>query len=153
MAHVLAGTVPYFADRPAVDLLGKCDSRIAHMRARPGLRKPGHNKFDFAYSLGELKPDLVVAPLYPGYLLEPGLIERLAAGDDAFLARLYLDPVFQARYAPRVAFVANVPLFLAAGAPAAARLMTGRCALVGAEPLLALGMREACWPEVRGPRR
>jgi hypothetical protein len=148
MAHTLAGTVPYFADRPGVDLLGKCDARIAHLAVRAGLRKPGHNKFDFAYSLGELKPDLVVASMYPGYLSQPGVIETLAATDDAYLTRLYLDPVFQARYAPRVAFVANVPVFIAPDYPGTARLMTGRCTRVGAEPLVAVGMRDACWPDV-----
>jgi len=147
MAHVLAGTVPYFADRPAIDLLGKCDARIAHMPAQAGLRKPGHNKFDFGYSLGHLEPDLVVAPIHPSYLSRPGEIERLAATDDGYLTRLYLDPVFQARYAPRVTFVSGVPVFIAPDAADRGRLMTGRCALVGAEPLVAVGMREACWPD------
>ena len=150
MAHLWAGTIPYFAERPSIDLLGKCDARIAHMAAQPGLSKPGHNKFDFAYSLA-LEPDLVIHAVHPSYLWAPASVRELASTEDAYLARLYLDSGFQARYAPRVAFVSGVPVFVAEGAADRGRLMTGRCAPVGAETLVALGMREACWPEAPGP--
>ncbi len=62
IAVAWAGAIPYFSNRPAVDLLGKNDPRIA--RVRPALRshrevEPGHNKVDFAYAIGELQPDIV----------------------------------------------------------------------------------------------
>jgi hypothetical protein len=64
-----AGTMPYFADgRPAIDLLGKTDRYVAHEPMRPyasGLGRftefrPGHMKFDYSYSIGQLRPDVIV---------------------------------------------------------------------------------------------
>ncbi|HEX6303318.1 MAG TPA: hypothetical protein VFZ76_03950 [Anaerolineales bacterium] len=68
IAVVSAGAIPYFTDRYAIDLLGKNDVRIAHLDARStgGLLnslanfRPGHMKWDYDYSIGELKPDVVV---------------------------------------------------------------------------------------------
>lgn len=58
VAVIAAGSTPYFSERPAVDILGKCDSRIARLpRIRAFL--PGHDKRDFAYTLGVLRPDIV----------------------------------------------------------------------------------------------
>lgn len=70
---VWAGAIPYFSERTCVDLLGKMDKRIAHepMRAaNPNVPwwaafHPGHMKWDYDYSIGELKPDVVQAPLWP----------------------------------------------------------------------------------------
>ena len=59
IAVVWAGAIPYFARRPSIDLLGKSDPVIAHLPAR-GLFYPGHDKWDYAYSIGQRKPDLVV---------------------------------------------------------------------------------------------
>jgi hypothetical protein len=68
LAVVGAGTVPYFLpDRYAIDLLGKTDPVIAHGPIRypmsivdiPGMR-PGHMKWNYAHSIGELKPDVIV---------------------------------------------------------------------------------------------
>ena len=63
---VYAGAIPYFAERRFVDLLAKNDRRLARlpMRRTTGLWKfiyfyPGHLKYDYAWSIGELKPDLV----------------------------------------------------------------------------------------------
>jgi hypothetical protein len=68
VAVVRAGTIPYFADRTSIDLLGKNDRRVAREPARlpDGPRRfvdwrPGHTKFDFAYSIGQLQPDVIVA--------------------------------------------------------------------------------------------
>lgn len=58
-----AGAPPYFSDRFSIDLLGKNDAYIAHQKARGGwggLFDPGHNKYDWSYSIGELKPDMVL---------------------------------------------------------------------------------------------
>jgi hypothetical protein len=61
------GAIGYFSDRPCVSMLGKNDYTIARqpMRTYPlpgGLVAflPGHMKWDYAYSIGELKPDIVV---------------------------------------------------------------------------------------------
>lgn len=72
IAVVYGGAIPYFADRQMIDLLGKADRRIARsaMRQISGPWKfiyfyPGHLKWDYEYSIGELKPD-VVAQLWWG---------------------------------------------------------------------------------------
>ena len=66
-AVIFAGSQIYFSDRGGVDLLGKNDSHIA--RQKPNFNDyvgdwnrtfyPGHNKWDFEYSIGFLKPDMV----------------------------------------------------------------------------------------------
>ena len=77
IAVVWAGAIPYFSDRYAIDLLGKSDRKIAHLDMRIPLADPlnpitqytsfypGHLKWDYGYSIGELKPD-VVAQLWEG---------------------------------------------------------------------------------------
>jgi hypothetical protein len=68
-----AGAIPYFSERTSVDLLGKMDRHIAHEPMRDVDRglpwwaafHPGHMKWDYAYSIGELKPDIIQAPLWP----------------------------------------------------------------------------------------
>lgn len=67
IAVVTAGSIPYFSERYAIDLLGKCDPYIARLEARGvgGLRnlenfRPGHMKWDYDYSIGKLNPDVVV---------------------------------------------------------------------------------------------
>lgn len=58
-----AGTLPYFFDRTTIDILGKMDPHIArlpmHPISSPDAWWPGHMKFDQAYSIGVLKPDIV----------------------------------------------------------------------------------------------
>lgn len=64
-----AGATPYFCDRTFLDLLGKCDRRIARLPpAGPFL--PGHNKWDHQYSIGDLRPD-VVNRVFNGPTQEP----------------------------------------------------------------------------------
>jgi arabinofuranosyltransferase len=67
IAVVWDGAIPYFADRHSVSVLGKNDRRIGRMPMRtvsgPGKLVafyPGHLKWDYAYSFGELKPDVIV---------------------------------------------------------------------------------------------
>jgi len=69
VAVVGAGTIPYLLpDRYAIDILGKADPYIAHQKVRtpmsiidiPNMR-PGHMKWDYAYTFGELKPDVIVS--------------------------------------------------------------------------------------------
>jgi hypothetical protein len=66
IAVVTAGNIPYFSERISVDLLGKNDPVIArgliHTNSslfEPGNFRPGHNKRNYAYSIGELRPDVV----------------------------------------------------------------------------------------------
>jgi hypothetical protein len=62
IAVLHAGSIPYFSHRTSIDLLGKNDPVIAHERPRPGLAfLPGHVKWDYRYSIGRLRPDVVVA--------------------------------------------------------------------------------------------
>lgn len=72
VAVTWAGSLPYFSDRPAIDLLGKNDKVIArqkvHVSWSPGMLTdfyPGHMKWDYDYSIRELRPD-VVAGLWKG---------------------------------------------------------------------------------------
>ncbi len=67
IATCTAGTLPYFLDRPMVDILGKNDKTVARETAHldSGLVRfirvtPGHQKWDYAHSIGDLHPDIVV---------------------------------------------------------------------------------------------
>lgn len=69
IAVVGAGTIPYLLpDRYAIDILGKADMVIAHEKVRtpmsiadvPDMR-PGHMKWDYAHTFGELRPDVIVS--------------------------------------------------------------------------------------------
>jgi hypothetical protein len=67
LAVVRAGTIPYFADRYSIDLLGKNDVHVAREPVGTPLGgrrftdfRPGHMKTDFAYSIGGLQPDVIV---------------------------------------------------------------------------------------------
>jgi hypothetical protein len=69
VAVVGAGTIPYYLpDRYAIDILGKADPYIAHQGVRTPMSivdipymRPGHMKWDYAYTIGELKPDVIVS--------------------------------------------------------------------------------------------
>ena len=62
-----AGSIPYFAERTTVDLLGKNDPAIARMAPVIAEFVPGHNKWDLRYSIGQLRPDLACnLPRRPG---------------------------------------------------------------------------------------
>lgn len=63
IAVAWAGALPYFSDRPSVDLLGKCDEVIARepVKSIPGrLMYPGHMKWDYEYSITRYSPDVIV---------------------------------------------------------------------------------------------
>lgn len=82
LAVVRAGVIPFFADRNAVDLLGKSDAVLARMDAVPdehasGWRAfyPGHMKYDYAHSLS-LAPDLVLQAWKEPQVFQAMLIER-----------------------------------------------------------------------------
>lgn len=64
IAVVTAGSIPYFSERPAIDLLGKNDAYIAnqpsHIPNNLADVRPGHMKWDYDYTIGELKPDMIL---------------------------------------------------------------------------------------------
>ncbi len=68
---VMAGMPPYYLEnRVFIDLLGKNDRYIARLPARKiknlslierfKYLPPGHTKWDYSYSIGKLKPDIIV---------------------------------------------------------------------------------------------
>jgi hypothetical protein len=60
VAVVWAGAIPYFTGRTSIDLLGKNDRYIAHLPMNDALPfTPGHNKWDYQYSIALLQPDVV----------------------------------------------------------------------------------------------
>jgi hypothetical protein len=59
LAVVAAGATPYFSMRPSEDMLGKNDAVIAKL-APVGVFSPGHDKWDYHYTLGERRPDIMV---------------------------------------------------------------------------------------------
>ena len=59
IAVAAAGATPYFSQRPTEDLLGKNDRHIAKLAPR-GVFSPGHDKWDYSWSLGERRADLIV---------------------------------------------------------------------------------------------
>ena len=83
IAAASVGNVGYFSNRPMVDLLGKTDPVIARRPARTDFwMLPGHIRWDYRYSIGTLRPDIVAELFQPtrrdrelveseGYLLVP----------------------------------------------------------------------------------
>ena len=71
LAVITAGNIPYFAERNAIDLLGKSDKVVAHTKMHTSLTldeltygyRPGHTKWDYAYSIGKLQPDVIAQTL------------------------------------------------------------------------------------------
>lgn len=66
VATVWAGSPGYYMERNMVDILGKNDSVIAASRPAEvppdspvATLFPGHNKWNYEYSIGELRPDVV----------------------------------------------------------------------------------------------
>ncbi len=62
IAVVSAGTQVYISERPAVDLLGKSDPRIASLPRRIPFF-PGHDKWDLEISTSDPRPDLFLEEL------------------------------------------------------------------------------------------
>jgi len=80
LAVIRAGTIPYFSERSAVDLLGKNDPVIARevVTVPPGRERfwffrPGHVKFDYRYSIEQQRPDVVVQLWHRREAIDPYL--------------------------------------------------------------------------------
>lgn len=108
-----AGALPYYcADLPIRfhDPLGKVDRHIAHTPPKEG--SPGHNKWDNDYSLGEVKPDLIITSKDFKSFLDTGR-GRLETYDRS----LYEHPFFRELYLPNRVEIENeiVPMFYRTG--------------------------------------
>ena len=53
-----AGQIPYYSERTTIDLLGLNDPIVAKSMGH-GEFYPGHNKWNYDYSIGKLQPDLI----------------------------------------------------------------------------------------------
>ncbi len=81
---IWAGILPYYADRPAVDFLGKSDAYIAHLSAditgsvswSGMISVPGHNKYDLQYSIVELKPTYIQAFAWGYQTVKPYVMQH-----------------------------------------------------------------------------
>ena len=71
IAATLCGILPYYVGRNCIDILGKCDTvvakedmhsleKIAPEEASSRWFYPGHMKWDYKHSIGDLAPDVVV---------------------------------------------------------------------------------------------
>ena len=76
-----AGQIPYYSERTTIDLLGLNDPTIA-MGDAHGEFYPGHNKWDYEYSINELQPDVIAdnfAPL-PDFMQDNQQYTKLKNG-------------------------------------------------------------------------
>jgi hypothetical protein len=80
IAVVAAGGAVYYADRPAVDLLGKSDPVIARGPVR-GDFYPGHDKWNYSYSIFTLRPDFIAELWRP---TADDVAKLVRSGYDAF---------------------------------------------------------------------
>lgn len=97
-ADFSAGTVFYFSEGGAIDLLGKSDAHIAHLAAVPANDRPGHNKYDIDYSLGTLRPDFVIAPFR--LPVDEERVRALSRGEFSWINDLYFNALFQQHCLP-----------------------------------------------------
>jgi len=59
LAVAWAGAPTYYSHRHTVDLLGKADRVIAMEQGQAVAFRPGHNKWDYTYSIAERRPDVI----------------------------------------------------------------------------------------------
>jgi hypothetical protein len=59
-----AGQIPYYSQRTTIDLLGLNDPIVAKGLGH-GEFYPGHNKWDYDYSIGQLQPDVIADNFVP----------------------------------------------------------------------------------------
>src|SRR5262245_56900682 len=95
IAVARAGVIPYFSNRPAVDLLGKNDRMLARQPANAFYNSfavphsSAHMKWDYAYSIDTLQPDIVVELWRRPESATPSLrpYQAIAVADDIMYAR------------------------------------------------------------------
>jgi hypothetical protein len=126
VAVTWAGGIPYFSERPAIDLLGKMDRHVAREPMHLPVGKdrwirftPGHLKWDYSYSIAHLRPDVIQAPLWtlkgvegnqlpalPGYAKRTAIIDWYVRTDSPYVSASLATPA------------ALVPRQLSTGVPA-----------------------------------
>lgn len=84
-----AGAIPYFSQRPTIDLLGKNDRVIARQPAKNPNGIPGHTKWDYHHSFGDGRPN-VVAQLWRRWKEDYDLLAE--AGYMALPSGIYVHP-------------------------------------------------------------
>jgi hypothetical protein len=84
VAVFAAGAIPYFSHARSIDLLGKNDPVIARLPSHLPFF-PGHAKWDYAYSIGRLRPDVVQTPWF--------LTEGQGVAARSELRRLGYEPI------------------------------------------------------------
>lgn len=92
------GAIPYLLPNYRFhDLLGNSDAHIAHTAAHWG--PPGHDRWDYDYSLGVVQPDYIIGT--SGDVSEADQRRQLAAKQDmGYFPALILHPLFRRDYAP-----------------------------------------------------
>ncbi|MBI5650832.1 MAG: hypothetical protein HZC40_10385 [Chloroflexi bacterium] len=122
IADFMAGATFYFSERPGIDLLGKVDAHIARLAAKPGLLMPGHNKWDFEYSIMQLKPDLVIAPASDVMRDESLRASTYGKWYPLFTQELYAHPGFRDHCLPNpITHATNRAVFVCDWSPELAR--------------------------------
>jgi len=96
VADIWAGSLFYFSERYAIDLLGKSDRFIARLPSVSPKALVGHNKFDFDYSLGTLHPDIVIANFK--LPVDEEDMKRKSEDEYPFVGRMYFNKVFREHY-------------------------------------------------------
>jgi hypothetical protein len=92
----LAGAIPYY--NPSIqfhDMLGKNDVQIA--LTAPHSAMPGHNRWDYNYSLDRVQPDLIITS-YPLIKTLPPLRETAFRKTNDFYQDLYNQAQFADLY-------------------------------------------------------
>lgn len=102
IATFLAGTVPYLLpDRNFHDALGKVNRFIARQKPRYG--PPGHSKWNFDYSLGIIKPALIIVGEPFSRRAPRELLEKARSrADYGFNGELLEHPTFRTEYLPHL---------------------------------------------------
>jgi hypothetical protein len=89
-----AGQVFYFGGTRGHDYLGVNDKYIARLKPAVQIAVSGHSKFDFNYSISQLKPDYIVGTLPSNQPLDDATINKHATGNWPQNGRLYQNPDF-----------------------------------------------------------
>jgi hypothetical protein len=99
VADGYAGSVFYFAPQVrGIDVLGKMDAHIARMPAVHGGKVPGHNKYDYDYSIGQLHPEYAIA-VFEGSAPTEDQLQR-KEGDWVFAYYLWNNVAFREHCLP-----------------------------------------------------
>lgn len=104
------GLAGYFAERPAIDMLGKTDRHVARTRPKPW-RQVAHQKSDPLYVLGR-RPDFIEMPYSIDQVAnDTSFLRQESRGRWGYAAELALEPRFQEAYTPVLTREHALPLW------------------------------------------